>query len=210
MRSLRPISVNAISRKPSASKLSLLLKPSCQLARKATGRYQFSPNCELSQTDTNLLLVKQASRAAQKENYSRAIAILDRLIALSPTKADHYNNRGLMYYAMHQSKRALADYGQALTINPLLDKAYNNRANLYATQHSWVDAIADYDRAIDINPLNIRARLNQAITFREIGDYEEALICLDIAMAFRPSDAALYAERGRIYHLDGEWNCAIR
>ncbi len=208
MRALKPIRFSALNRKLSVTLFASLPKPTYQPARKAIS-CQLVLGGELSRADATLLLVKQASHAARTKNYSRAIAIFDRLIALAPTKADCYNNRGLMHCALHQPEQALADYSQAIAINPMLDKAYNNRANLYATQHSWADALTDYDRAIDINPLNIRARLNQAITFKEIGDYEEALICLDIAMVFQPGNAALYAERGRIYHLDGDWNCAI-
>lgn len=204
MRSLKPISFSAASsRLPENPKL--CYRP----ARRCSNIHRLIANSEIPQTDANILLAKQASLAAKNKNYLRAIALLNRLIALESSKADHYNNRGLMHYALHQSKQALADYNRALVLNPDLDKVYNNRANLYATQHNWVEAITDYDQAIDLNPLNIRARLNQAITFREIGDYEEALVCLDVAMVFQPKNASLYAERGRVYHLDGDWNCAI-
>lgn len=193
----------------SQSPATLLFKPSYQPARRSLGAYRFKANSCLSQADLNLLLSKQASLAAQKKNYARAIALLSRLIACAPYKAEHYANRGLMHYSRYQYESALQDYNQALTLDPELDKAYNNRANLYATKQDWAAAIADYDTAIDLNPLNVRARLNQAITFREMGEYKEALICLDIAMIFQPKSPALYAERGRAYHLDGDWNCAI-
>ncbi len=210
MRSLRPISFSPRSYQrltsPSVNLSKILLHPP---ARKRASCHQRADSNGFSQADINLLLAKQASQAAQSQNYLRAIALLSRLVALEPEKAEHYNNRGLMHYALHQTDQALADYDQAISINPRLDRAFNNRANLYATQHSWGDAISDYDYAIDLNPLNVRARLNQAITFREIGDYEEALVCLDVAMIFQPGNASLYAERGRTYHLDGDWNCAI-
>ena len=114
-----------------------------------------------------------------------------------------------MHYNLKHYKQAFQDYNQAITLKPDLDRALSNRANLHASQHNWAEAIADYDQAIDLNPLNIRARLNQALTLREMGDYEEALVCLDIALFFRPESATLYAERGRTYQLEGQWNCAI-
>ena len=209
MRSLKPISFNPEGNRRVSSSSVNASKLAYQTARRYASCRQLVDNSKFSQSDINLLLAKQASQAARAKNYLRAIALLSRLIALEPKKAEHYNNRGLMHYALHQTAQALADYDQAISINPRLDRAYNNRANLYATQHSWGDAISDYDYAIDLNPLNVRARLNQAITFREIGDYEEALVCLDVAMAFQPGNASLYAERGRTYHLYGDWNCAI-
>lgn len=172
-------------------------------------RYRFRPNSWLSTADANLLLSKRASLEAQKKNYPVAIQLLSRLISYDPGNANYCVNRGLMYAHLHQWESALADYCTAIALNPSLDKAYSNRANLHAVQENWAEAIMDYDQAIDLNPLNIRARCNQAITFREMGDYEEALACLDIALFFKPESATLYAERGRVYHFQGDWNCAV-
>lgn len=178
-------------------------------ARKCASACSAQPDSWLSASDANLLLRKQTSLAIHEKNFARAVDLLDRLIAYEPKNAEHYANRGLMHYSLGNTEQALADYDQALLINPDLDRAYSNRANLYATQQNWTAAIADYDCALDLNPLNIRARINQAITFREMGEYEEALACLDIAHFFTFSSATLHAERGRTYHLQGEWNCAI-
>ena len=144
----------------------------------------FQPDSWLSTEDACLLLRKHANAAAHTQDYTLAVKLFDRLIGYEPRNASHYANRGLMHYSLAQVEKALADYNQALEIAPTLDKVYNNRANLQATQQNWEVAIADYDRAIDLNPLNLRARINQAITFREMGHYEEALACLDIAMFF--------------------------
>ncbi|MGB7249470.1 MAG: tetratricopeptide repeat protein [Phormidesmis sp.] len=195
-----------VSAQPGVAASTLKAPPAT--TRKPNRLYRFQPNSCLSQADTHFLLKKQASWQAQKKDYPAAIRLLDHLIASEPDNAEYYSNRGLMYYHTQQWKRALADYNQAIAIDPELDSAYNNRANLYASEQNWTEAIADYDQAIDFNPLNIRARLNQAITFREMGIYPEALICLEIAIVLNP-DAALYAERGRVYHLQGDWNCAI-
>lgn len=163
----------------------------------------------LSDTEANLLLSRMVRLEAKKKNYLAAIQLLTQLIAYEPNEAKHYTNRGLMQHHSRQWAQALADYNQAIYLNPELDKAYSNRANLHAAKKNWQLAIADYDQAIDLNPLNIRTRLNQAITFREMSDYEEALVCLDIAIFFKPESATLYAERGRTYHLQGDWNYAI-
>lgn len=170
---------------------------------------RFRPDSWLSIEDANFLLERRASWEAQNQNYAVAIQLLTKLVNSEPEHASHYANRGLMYSHLASWEHALTDYNKALALNPALDSAYNNRANLYAKQHNWLEALSDYDQAIDLNPLNIRARLNQAITFREMGHYEDALACLDIALFFRAESAFLYAERGRAYHLLGDWNCAI-
>ncbi len=171
--------------------------------------HRFSIDSWLSRADADLLLRKQAQYEAKQGNYANAIKIFNQLIARETKNPTHFVNRGLMYSNLQCYDEALADYSWAIELNPELGRAYSNRANLHAVRQNWRDAIADYDRAIDLNPLNIRARLNQAITFRDIGDYEEALVCLDIALFFRSRSATLYAERGRTYHLQGFWNQAI-
>jgi tetratricopeptide (TPR) repeat protein len=147
---------------------------------------------------------------ASQGNYAVAIALLNRLIALRPESASDYNNRGLMYFRNNQITEALADLSQALTLDPKLDSAYNNRANCYAARGDLDKAVADYDLALDLNPGNLRAWINQGITFREMGLYELAIENFDIASIIgNRLHERIYAERGRCYHLQGDWNCAV-
>ncbi|MEM6611007.1 MAG: tetratricopeptide repeat protein [Cyanobacteria bacterium P01_C01_bin.72] len=149
------------------------------------------------------------AKAIQSE-YVAAIALLDRLIALRPNNAVNYNNRGLMHYRNHQIIEALCDLSLALEIDPYLDSAYNNRANCYAAQGELADAIAEYDLALDLNPRNLRAWINQGITFRELGLYQLGLENFEIALIIDDAlQSRIYAERGRTYHLTGDWNCAV-
>jgi len=171
--------------------------------------FRFRADSWLSEKDANLLLRKRAQLEVQRAQYTAALKVLNRLVQHEPENANNFANRGLVNYHLNYYSRALADYNQAIALNPDLDKAYSNRANLHATQQNWTEALADYDHAIDINPLNIRARLNQAITLREMGEYADAIIGLDVALFLLPLSATLYAERGRTYHIRGDWNCAI-
>ncbi len=161
------------------------------------------------------LVLEKKLRASLNEhfhhkNYAEAIAILTELIDCNPHNAKDYNNRGLMHFRMGQYDQALEDYNQALHLNPRLDSAYNNRANCYAQQGDLATAIADYDAALDFNPGNLRAAINQAIAFRQLGLYDMALENLDTALFIgRRLKGRIYLERGRTYHLRGDWNCAV-
>ena len=147
---------------------------------------------------------------AAKGEYVSAIALLDRLISLCPDNAAYYNNRGLMYFRNNQIIEAFCDLSLALEINPNLDSAYNNRANCHAAQGDLAEAIADYDLALDLNPANLRAWINQGIAFRELGMYDLALENFDLTLIIGDSlRSRIYQERGRTYHLRGDWNCAV-
>jgi len=150
------------------------------------------------------------SENIRQENYAVAIALIDKLINHQPSSAINYNNRGLMHFKNHQFVKAIDDLNQALAINPKLDSAYNNRANCYAAQGDLVTAISDYDEALDINPGNLRAWINQGITFREMKSYDLALGNFDICLILGSSlKSTIHGERGRTYHLRGDWNCAV-
>lgn len=146
---------------------------------------------------------------AQQGNYSEAIALLEQLIDRHPDNAIDYNNRGLVYFQSGQLKCALTDYNAALQRNPQLASAYNNRANYYAAIGQLAAAITDYDHAIDLNPSYVRAWINRGITLRDLERYEQAIENFDIAEVLGQLQGHIYAERGRTYHLWGDWNCAI-
>lgn len=162
---------------------------------------------------TDSALRQFALAEAKLGHYETAIAAFDILLEHCPDNAVDYNNRGLIFFEMKQYEMAIADYNRALALNPSLDSAYNNRANYHAAMGELLEAILDYDTAIEINPNNIRAWVNQGITFRDMEMYEHALENFDVALHLAQHSMQLqghiFAERGRVHHLSGDWNCAI-
>ncbi|EKQ67929.1 tetratricopeptide repeat protein [Leptolyngbyaceae cyanobacterium JSC-12] len=176
----------------------------------------------LSQSDQEMLIRQQAMDKAQQGDLVEAIELFTQLIESNPNSASNFNNRGLLHFRRGQFESSLADYNRALGLNPRLAKVYNNRANCYAAMGNFQAAIADYETAIDLDPTDIRARLNLGITFRQLGLHDLALENFDLTLQFSQflsttdTDGIpaalkghLYAERGRAYHLVGDWNCAI-
>lgn len=163
----------------------------------------------LSPAEQEALLRQRALLKTQHGHHVEAINIFSELIGRSPDNANHYSNRGLVYFKNGELEAAVADYDRAIALNPRLDSAYNNRANYYAAQGLYLEAILDYDVALDLNPTNVRAWINQGITFREVEMYDRALESLDWALCLGRLEDHIYAERGRTHHLRGDWNCAV-
>lgn len=159
--------------------------------------------------DNEIVLRQRALSEARCGSFDNAIALFDRLLQVNPFSARDYNNRGLVHFQHGNMDAALSDYNQALLLNPYLDGAYNNRANYYAAIGLFLEAILDYDAALDLNPDNIRAWINQGITFRDLQMYDRAIESLDTALTLGQLESHIYTERGRSYHLRGDWNCAI-
>lgn len=87
--------------------------------------------------------------------------------------------------------------------------AYNNHANYYAACGELATALADYDQAIDLKPHHVRAWINRGITWRDLGQYKVAIENFEVALLFGQLEGHIWAERGRTYHLWGDWDCAL-
>jgi tetratricopeptide (TPR) repeat protein len=162
-----------------------------------------------NRVEDDTLTRQQALAMAQQGEAAEAIALFSELLLRNPKSAIDYSNRGLIYAQSKLFDEAIADYNRAIELNPRLDSAYNNRANYYAAQGQYLEAILDYDVALDLNPANVRAWINQGITFRELEMYERALESFEMALCLGRLEGHIFAERGRTYHLRGDWNCAI-
>lgn len=154
-------------------------------------------------------LSRLATAAVKRQQYPQALRLMSQLIERHPQGAMYYSNRGLIYLRLDQPQAALADCDRAVTLGPDLDQAYNNRAMCHAALGQLAAALDDYERAVDLNPFNSRARINLGATLRQLGDLEAALDCFDEALMFHQLPEFIYAERGRTYHLRGDWNCAL-
>ncbi len=158
---------------------------------------------------TDDTLSRLAAAAVKRQHYAQALRLMGQLIERHPQQAMYYSNRGLVHLRLGQPKAALADCDRAVTLGPDLDQAYNNRAMCHAALGHLTAALDDYERAVDLNPFNSRARINLGATLRQLGDLEGALDCFDEALMFHQLPEFIYAERGRTYHLRGDWNCAL-
>ncbi|MBW4462902.1 MAG: tetratricopeptide repeat protein [Nodosilinea sp. WJT8-NPBG4] len=162
-----------------------------------------------SYTTDDDTLSRLAAAAVKRQQYSQALQLLNQLVERNPQRAMYYSNRGLVQLWLRQPWAALTDCDRAIRLNPDLDQAYNNRAMCHAALGDLPAALNDYEQAVDLNPFNGRARINMGATLRQMGDLDRALDCFDEALMFHQLPEFIYAERGRTYHLRGDWNCAI-
>ncbi|HEY9658644.1 MAG TPA: tetratricopeptide repeat protein [Allocoleopsis sp.] len=176
---------------------------------RTTPSSQQSSSFRLTPAEQQSFVRQQALANAHQGNYEEAIALFSLLIESNPNNANDYSNRGLVHFQNGEAEAALADYNRAIELNPRLDSVYNNRANYYAAQGMFLEALLDYDIALDLNPTNVRTWINQGITFRELEMYDRAIESFDLALCLGKLEGHIYAERGRTYHLRGDWNCAI-
>ena len=92
-------------------------------------------------------LVKRATSYQKRGDYDRAIADMDRAVALAPGDAESYLTRGEAYHEKHNAGRAIADYDKAIS-QPDFARAYNGRGWHYDSSNDHQRAGKDFDKAI--------------------------------------------------------------
>ena len=98
---------------------------------------------------------------------------IDRL-ALNPSDAEAYYNRGYAYDEKEQYDRAIEDYTKAMSLRPDYAEAYCNRGISYRKNGQYDRAIEDYTKAISLRPDYAAAYYNRGYAYREKGRNKEA------------------------------------
>jgi predicted O-linked N-acetylglucosamine transferase (SPINDLY family) len=140
--------------------------------------------------------------AAQRRDFSRAQALLQRALAINPHVADAQANQANVQNALGRYEDALASAERALQIDPRHVVALYNRAVALQRLKRYDEAIADYDAALAIMPEFAQALTNRGAALHDLNRYDEALASLDQALAIQPSHVeALYNRGLALQHL---------
>lgn len=97
-------------------------------------------------------LVGRGARLIDRREYTPAIELLDRAIALSPTFAEAYNQRAIARYLKDEFQQSLEDCRRAVTLMPIHFGAWSGMGHCYAHLGNLSEATRCYQRALDINP----------------------------------------------------------
>jgi protein O-GlcNAc transferase len=140
--------------------------------------------------------------AAQRRDFSRAQALLQRALAINPHVADAQANQANVQNALGRYGEALASAERALQIDPRHVVALYNRAVALQRLKRYDEAIADYNAALAIMPEFAQALTNRGAALHDLNRYDEALASLDQALAIQPSHVeALYNRGLALQHL---------
>jgi Zn-dependent membrane protease YugP/Flp pilus assembly protein TadD len=128
--------------------------------------------------------------------FAAAVRELDVAIALLPTSAAAYYNRGCASFQLGLHDNALADFDRALSLDPSLPDAYRMRGNLWLDKGDYDRALADFRSAVQHAPTDASAWRDRGLTYLWRGDYDQALADLDEAIRLDATDAVAFNNRG--------------
>jgi lipoprotein NlpI len=107
-------------------------------------------------------------------SYDKALADLDKAIALQADFAEAYTNRGIAHGGKGAHDQAIADHSKAIALEPDVGEAYENRGNEYLHQGLYEQAIADYSKAIALDTDSDDALWGRSLAFFYLGRYDSA------------------------------------
>lgn len=139
-----------------------------------------------------------------------AIADYTKVIALDPTYADAYVNRGAAYAKSGRRELALSDLNQALSLQPNNLGALFTRGLVYKEMHRLELALRDFNEYLAMVPNDSDILLARGTVERELGKPTEAIRDFDRALQVDPDRFAVYSERSRAFLMLGKTNEALR
>jgi tetratricopeptide (TPR) repeat protein len=121
---------------------------------------------------------------------------------LDTTNALYYYNLGNIEQHMKKYGEACKSYSLAIKCKPEYAKAYSNRGFIYLEQNEFSLALLDLDSALKHNRSgsNHHLLLYRGMALTSLKRNKEALDMFNKCIALKPTDAAAYYNRGRVYY----------
>ena len=146
-------------------------------------------------------LVHRGVSLLELKRHDEAVASFERALALKPGEAGVWFNRGNALLRLGNNDEALLSYDRALSLKPDYAEAWENRGHVLLAMGRSDDAFASYDQAPSgtgqPHPWIVRGK-----AFITLKRYEEALTCVDQALALEPQNfEALFQRANALLYL---------
>ncbi len=154
-----------------------------------------------------LVLTSRALIHSLHSRHDKAIGDLNQAIALDPSNADFYIDRGRAWLSLNEHKRAIDDFTGAIRLNPD-SQAYLERGDVYTRMREYDKAIEDYERAVTLSP-DAKAYAARGALYHLSNRLSDAMNDFDNATMLDDSDPIGYVQRGSVYQQQGNYKKAI-
>lgn len=161
--------------------------------------------------------MQTALRHHQAGRWADAIKAYRKAIKLNSSKAEPYNNLGLVLQQTRQFDQAITNYKAALRLKPNFVEASFNLANVLLMAERLPEAMLACQQAIKIKPDLAEAHFALGLAFKlteqpddAIGAYSEAIRLKPTVAEAHNNLALVLAEQGQLDEAIGEARLAIR
>lgn len=136
--------------------------------------------------------------ALQREDFTAALALFDRAVAVKPGLPEAHSNRGNALRGLGRTSEAEASYRKAIAADSAFAMAHYNLGNILLAGKRFDEAAAHFNRALSADPRLTEARINLGMAFKETGKLKEAENCYRKALELRPELAVCHYNLGNI------------
>ncbi len=141
----------------------------------------------------------------------QALSDYDSAIALNPTDADVYNDRGNLYLTLQKYSLAMSDYEQAFKMGGAESKYLKNRGTVAGKMGRNHDAIDDLTNAIKMETNDMASAYNnRAWNYFVIGQLAKAAEDYAEAVRLQPDDAQLRVSKAIVHFQLLDYETALR
>lgn len=157
---------------------------------------------------------KEAATSLQRGQVEKATQLYTEALAdtglSNNRRASIYNDRGVAFARLNQSRVAIDDFNKAVQLAPETATIYNNRGNVLLAIGFSREAVKDFDRAILLASGYAAAYSNRANAYARLGESEAAIRDFSQAIRLTPQNAAAFAGRGRLHMTLNRPHAALR
>jgi tetratricopeptide (TPR) repeat protein len=145
----------------------------------------------------------------KQKDYSDALAVYQKGIALDPTSPYPLFGIGIVYAEQGNYTQAETDYLKAIALMPTYTDVYVNLGALYAAEGKYTQAVEQYQKALAIDPFTSAALYNLAVAEGALGKSTDAMKDYARAISVEPTLIAARINLALLLHSNGQDDAAI-
>ncbi len=168
---------------------------------------------DLDLKGSTIVFTNRGNLYFKKGLYEKALDDYDEASSRYPYYPQTYYQRGLLYGALGEYKRAIRDFSRAIDYRMEYSKqeypdAYFARGNAYGRLGKLKRAIGDYDKSISLRPKTSHYHLKRGVVYFAMGKKERALSDFEKARALYKFSAIPIVYQGAVYYAYGDYDKA--
>ncbi len=139
-----------------------------------------------------------AAIATQTKQWSLALELYDKALAIDQSSAVVFYNQGNTLQNVNRFEDAVTSYNKAIALKDDYVDAFCNLGNALQAIKQYSKALEQYDKAIELDPSFVGAYVNRGLVLQELQFMADSLACYERAIELQPDYAEAYTNRGAV------------